>query len=102
MSVEMMGMVGVSMIFSALFFSAGRRAKAIGISGEELPRLGNLTGRSREELLESLGEPEKVEYFSGGKTLLRWYLINGRGTESIAILFDEKDRFLAMSRDGGR
>jgi hypothetical protein len=50
--------------------------------------LGNLRGRTKQEIIDAVGNPNSVSQAGAGKTLLQWMKTGADGAYHISLIFD--------------
>lgn len=62
-------------------------------------KLGNLVGRTKEEIIKAVGPPSSVSSLPGGESLLQWQHISRAGGYHIALRFDPQGRCKGVTHE---
>lgn len=85
-SIVLGGFFVIGMICMAIFGTAEGNLQ------KRFQKLGNMAGRTRQEIVAHVGEPNSVSQAGGGKVLLQWLKTSQTGAYHISLLFDAAGR----------
>ena len=94
--------IGIGAVVLAGVIGAMVAGSQIGSLQQKFAALGDLSGRSRAEIISAVGAPQSVSAVGGGKTLLQWQMVNQAGGYHIALLFDENDRCEGVTHESAQ
>lgn len=86
---------------SAILYYVADMLKISGTSSliKNFGSLGNMTGKSKAEIISVVGRPQSISSMGNGQTLLQWQQTSSANAYHIAILFDENDIFAGISSE---